>query len=70
MQLLFHRKNQCVPNAKLSRSRRPTTSGFHGTRAYDAVKTGQSPTIELGKRLLVPKVALDRMLKNAATAAA
>jgi hypothetical protein len=32
------------------------------------VKTGQSSTIKLGKRLLVLKVALDRM-KNAATAA-
>ena len=40
--------------------------GISRNTAYDAVKTGQLPTIKLGKRLLVPKVALDRMLANVA----
>ena len=29
---------------------------------YEAARRGQLPTIRLGRRLLVPKVALDRML--------
>jgi excisionase family DNA binding protein len=43
--------------------------GIARNTAYDAVKTGQLPTIKIGKRLLVPKVALDRLLENAAPAA-
>ena len=30
--------------------------------AYEAARRGDIPTIRIGRRLLVPKVALDRML--------
>ena len=42
--------------------------GISRGTAYDAVKTGELPVIRLGKRLLVPKAALDRMLDGAAAA--
>lgn len=31
-------------------------------QAYEGAKTGKIPTIRIGKRLLVPKAALDRLL--------
>jgi excisionase family DNA binding protein len=40
--------------------------GVGRNQAYDAAKTGQIPTIKIGKRLLVPKAALDRMLAGEA----
>lgn len=39
--------------------------GIGRTAAYDAARTGQIPVIKIGKRLLVPKTALDRMLSEA-----
>jgi excisionase family DNA binding protein len=44
--------------------------GISRNTAYDAVKSGQLPTVKIGRRFLVPKAALDRMLESAATAAA
>ena len=41
--------------------------GIGRNQAYEAAKSGQIPTIKIGKRLLVPKVALDRMLSGAST---
>jgi excisionase family DNA binding protein len=38
--------------------------GVGRNQAYEAAKSGQIPTIKIGKRLLVPKVALDRMLSG------
>jgi len=35
--------------------------------AYQAVKTGQLPTIRIGRRLLVPLAALERMLAGDST---
>ena len=35
-------------------------------QAYEAAKNGELPTIRIGKRLLVPKVVLDRMLADPA----
>lgn len=35
-------------------------------QGYDAAKAGQIPTIKIGKRLLVPKAALDRLLNGEA----
>ena len=32
--------------------------------AYEAAKVGQLPTIKIGKRLLVPRIALDRILSE------
>lgn len=34
--------------------------------SYEAAKRGEIPTIRIGRRLLVPKAALDRMLAGAA----
>jgi len=31
-------------------------------QAYEAAKAGEIPTIKIGRRLLVPRAALDRML--------
>lgn len=33
--------------------------------AYEAVRRGDIPTIRIGRRLLVPKVALDRLMAEA-----
>ena len=38
--------------------------GVGRNQAYEAAKSGQIPTIKIGKRLLVPKAALDRLLEN------
>jgi excisionase family DNA binding protein len=32
--------------------------------AYEAVRRGEIPTIRIGKRILVPVAALDRLLKD------
>lgn len=39
-------------------------------QAYEAARTGELPTLKIGKRILVPRVALERVLANAAEAAA
>ena len=39
--------------------------GVSRNHAYEAAKSGQIPTIKIGKRLLVPIVAFDRMLAGA-----
>ena len=36
--------------------------GIGRNQAYEAARTGQIPTIQIGKRRLVPKAALDRLL--------
>lgn len=33
--------------------------------AYEAARTGRLPTIRIGRRLLVPRVALEKMLSEA-----
>jgi excisionase family DNA binding protein len=43
--------------------------GISRNTAYDAAKSGQLPTVKIGRRFLVPKAALDRMLEGAAPAA-
>jgi excisionase family DNA binding protein len=42
--------------------------GISRNTAYDAVKSGQVPIVKIGRRLLVPRAALERMLENAAPA--
>ena len=39
--------------------------GIGRTSAYEAVRTGRIPTLRIGKRVLVPIVALERLLANA-----
>ncbi len=36
--------------------------GIGRTAAYEAARTGEIPTIRIGKRILVPDVALERLL--------
>lgn len=40
--------------------------GLSRESAYKAAKAGDLPTIKIGKRVLVPRVALERMLEGAA----
>jgi len=43
--------------------------GIGRNQAYEAARRGDIPTIKIGKRLLVPKAALDRMLSGEAAQA-
>jgi excisionase family DNA binding protein len=38
--------------------------GISRNAAYEACSRGEIPTLRIGKRLLVPKAALDRMLSG------
>jgi len=38
--------------------------GVSRNKAYEAAKRGEIPTIKIGKRILVPVVALERMLQG------
>ena len=44
--------------------------GIGRNQAYAAAKNGDLPTIKMGKTLLVPRVALDRLLLTAESKAA
>ncbi len=37
--------------------------GIGRSSAYDAARRGEIPTIRIGRRLLVPKIALERLLQ-------
>ena len=39
--------------------------GLSRNAAYDSARRGEIPSIRFGHRLVVPKVALQRMLENA-----
>ena len=39
------------------------TLGISRNKAYEAAKRGDIPTIRIGKRILVPMAALERMLQ-------
>jgi excisionase family DNA binding protein len=43
--------------------------GIGRNQAYEAVGRGEIPTIKIGRRILVPKIALDRMLSGEGRAA-
>ena len=38
--------------------------GISKTSAYQATQVGELPTVRIGRRLLVPKAALDRLLSG------
>ena len=40
--------------------------GIGRNGAYEAARAGQLPTIKIGRRLLVPRAALDRLLSGEA----
>ena len=42
--------------------------GLGRSGAYDAVRRGDLPTIRIGRRILVPKEALERMLSGVSPA--
>lgn len=39
--------------------------GIGRNKAYEAAHSGELPVIRIGRRLLVPRVALDRLLEGA-----
>lgn len=39
--------------------------GISKGSAYEAVRSGQIPTIRIGRRLIVPRAAFERMLEQA-----
>jgi excisionase family DNA binding protein len=39
--------------------------GVSRNKAYEAARRGEIPTIKIGKRILVPAAALERMLQGA-----
>lgn len=41
--------------------------GIGRNQGYEAARRGQIPTIKIGKRLLVPLVALERLLEGTST---
>ena len=38
--------------------------GLSRSLAYEAVRNGQIPSVKVGHRILIPRVALERMLDN------
>lgn len=44
--------------------------GVSRNLAYEGVMRGQIPSIRIGRRILVPRVALDKLLQNAGTVTA
>ena len=42
--------------------------GISRGKGYDAAKSGEIPTIKIGRRLLVPRVAFERMLEGVSVA--
>jgi len=39
-----------------------TLLGIGRNSAYEAIKTGTPPSVQIGRRILVPRAALERML--------
>jgi excisionase family DNA binding protein len=39
--------------------------GYSRNSAYEAAKNGELPTIQLGHKMRVPRIAIDRMLDSA-----
>lgn len=56
----MERKTRTVPEAA-------QILGIGRSAAYEGARTGEIPTIRIGKRLLVPVAALERMLAHAKT---
>ena len=59
MEERIQRKTMTVPEAAKA-------LGIGLSVAYEAARTGELPTVKIGKRILVPVVALERMLECAA----
>lgn len=57
--------NEPVHRLTLTVEEAATALGISRAFAYEAVARGDIPCIRIGKRILVPKVALERMLEGA-----
>jgi len=44
--------------------------GIGRNAAYDAIRRGELPALRIGRRIVVPRAALDRMLDNCGQTAA
>ena len=53
--------------ATISVTEAATILGIGRNQAYEAARRGDIPTIKIGKRILVPRAALDRLLEGATT---
>ncbi len=54
-----------MESATLSVEETAEVLGIGRNSAYEGVRTGQIPSIRIGKRILVPRIALERILENA-----
>ncbi len=54
-----------MESATLSVEETAKVLGIGRNSAYEGVRTGQIPSIRIGKRILVPRIALERILENA-----
>jgi excisionase family DNA binding protein len=61
------KQNQTVPRETLTIVEAANRLGIGRNQAYEAAASGQLPTIRIGKRILVPVVALNRMLAGEKT---
>jgi excisionase family DNA binding protein len=59
MEALTRRRTITIPEAA-------KTLGICRNKAYEAARRGEIPTIKIGKRLVVPLAALERMLQEGA----
>ena len=53
-----------TPASTMSITEAADTLGIGRTLAYELARTGELPTIRLGRRLVVPRRALERLLGN------
>jgi excisionase family DNA binding protein len=68
LQAIAQQRRQDMPEERVTYSVEEAARrlGVGRNAAYEAAKRGDIPSIKIGKRILVPKVALDRMLSGEA----
>ena len=54
-----------MESATLSVEETAKVLGIGRNSAYEGVRTGEIPSIRIGKRILVPRLALEQILKGA-----
>jgi excisionase family DNA binding protein len=54
-----------MESATLSVEETAKVLGIGRNSAYEGVRTGEIPSIRIGKRILVPRLALEQILKDA-----
>ena len=60
-----HVAEKLMESATLSVEETAKVVGIGRNSAYEGVRTGEIPSIRIGKRILVPRIALERILENA-----